>query len=90
MAIDPKAFRNRKASEYSSLSGSKKKGAKIRMKPNLDSLPTSNVKVIGKSRATSKQIADAGLASRTSPAPRQPVKGKRGTAKTWGRKDSLN
>lgn len=90
MKIDPKIIRNNKALEYSGNRGKKKKGAKIQMKPNLDSMPTSNVKVIGKSRATSKQIADAGLASRTSPAPRQPVKGKRGTAKTWGRKDSPN
>lgn len=55
MAIDPKAFRNSKASEYSSLSGTKKKGAKLKVKPNLKAEPKSNVKVIGKTDSSLKQ-----------------------------------
>jgi len=55
MAIDPKAFRNSKASEYSSLSGTKKKGAKLKVKPNLKAEPKSNVKVIGKNDSSLKQ-----------------------------------
>lgn len=80
----------KKASATLKAAGKEKPLYKVRLKPAEESMPTSNVKVIGKSRATTKQIADAGLMSRTAPAPRRPVKGKRGTAKTWGRRDELN
>lgn len=44
-----------KASNYSELSGSKKKGAKLRPKPNTKAEPKSNVKVVGKPTSSLKQ-----------------------------------
>lgn len=79
-----------KAEEYSDLFGTKKKGYKIKMEPNKDALPTSNVKVKGRPNSSIEQRTRKGLPSRTTPAKTVPVKGKRGTAKTWGRRDSLN
>lgn len=80
----------KKASATLKAAGKEKSGYKIRMKPAEESMPTSNVKVIGTPRASRKQMADTGIRSRVAPAPRQPVKGKRGTAKTWGRRDELD
>lgn len=79
-----------KAEEYSDILGTKKKGYKI--KPGIkgfeDAMPTSNMKVKGRPNSSIAQRTRKGLPSRTAPAPIKPVKGKKGTAKNWGRKDA--
>lgn len=53
-----------KASGYSEMSGTKKKGAKLKVKPNLKAEPKSNIKVVGKPTSSLAQRYPKTLTSR--------------------------